>query len=85
MITKEEALELLHSTETYKIERTVSTSDMNKFQEAICAFSNDLPNSRNKGYLILRAHEVPPTNNRQRHTFKRQASFERAIGGNSPL
>ena len=57
MITKEEVLELLHSTETYRIERTVSTTDMDKFQEAICAFSNDLPNSRKKGYLILGAHD----------------------------
>lgn len=57
MITKEEARELLNSTETYRIERTVSTSDMDKFQEAICAFSNDLPNSRKKGYLIIGAND----------------------------
>ena len=57
MITKEEARELLYSTETYRIERTVSTSDMDKFQEAICAFSNDLPNSRKKGYLIIGAND----------------------------
>ena len=55
MITKEELFELLHSTETYRIERTISTNDMDKFQEAICAFSNDLPNSRKNGYLILGA------------------------------
>ena len=53
MITKDEIQELLHSTETYRVERTVSTGDMDKFQEAICAFANDLPNSRKKGYLIL--------------------------------
>ena len=57
MITKEKVLELLHSTETYRVERTTSTGDMDKFQEAICAFSNDLPNSRNKGYLILGAYD----------------------------
>jgi len=28
------------------VERTTSTGDMDKFQEAICSFSNDLPNSR---------------------------------------
>ena len=39
MISKEEVRELLTSTETYRIERTVSTGDMDKFQEAICAFS----------------------------------------------
>ncbi len=57
MVTKDEALELLRSTETYRIERTISTGDMDKFQEAICAFSNDLPNCRKKGYLILGAHD----------------------------
>ena len=57
MITKEEVLELLKSTEKYRVERTISTTDMDKFCEAICAFSNDLPDSRKKGYLILGAHD----------------------------
>ena len=39
------------------LERTTSTGDMDKFQEAICAFANDLANSRKKGYLILRAYD----------------------------
>lgn len=33
MITKEEIYELLHSTETFRVERTTSTGDMDKFQE----------------------------------------------------
>ena len=66
MIAKDEIQELLHSTETYRVERTTSTDersksrgqarldyalqggrrrepagDMDKFQEAICAFAND--------------------------------------------
>ena len=57
MITKDEIQELLHSTETYRVERTTSTGDMDKFQEGICAFANDLPNSRKKGYLILGAYD----------------------------
>ena len=57
MITKGEIQELLHSTETYRVERTTSTGDMDKFQEAICAFANNLPNSRKKGYLILGAYD----------------------------
>lgn len=57
MISKDEIQELLHSTETYRVERTVSTGDTDKFQEAICAFANDMPNSRKKGYLILGAHD----------------------------
>ena len=57
MISRTELQELLHSTETYRVERTTSTGDMDKFQEAICAFSNDLPNSRKNGYLIIGAHD----------------------------
>ena len=57
MITKEELQQLLMSTETFRVERTVSTGDMDKFQEAICAFSNDLPGSKKNGYLIIGAHD----------------------------
>lgn len=57
MISKEEVLQLLHSTETYRVERTTALRDMDKFQEAICAFSNDLPNSRKNGYLIIGAYD----------------------------
>lgn len=56
-MTKEEIQKLLYSTETSRIERTVSTGDMDKFQEAICAFSNDMSNSRQNGYLIIGAHD----------------------------
>lgn len=57
MITKAEVIELLHSTETYRVERTISKGDMDKFQEAICAFANDLPGSRKKGYLLIGAYD----------------------------
>ncbi len=57
MITKDEIQELLHSTETYRVERTTSTGNMDKFQKAICAFANNLFGSRKKGYLILRAYD----------------------------
>ena len=57
MITKDEIQELLHSTETYRVERTTSTGDMDKFQEAIFAFANDLSGSHIKGYLIQRAYD----------------------------
>lgn len=56
-MTKEEIFGLLKSTETSRIERTVSTTDMDKFQEAICAFSNDMSNSRQNGYLIIGAKD----------------------------
>ena len=53
MITKEELQALLNSTETYRIEKTISTSNKDKFCEAICAFANDMPNSRKPGYLLI--------------------------------
>lgn len=52
-MTEKELHELLVSDESYRIERTVSTGNMDKFQEAICAFANDLPGSRKKGYLLI--------------------------------
>ena len=57
MITKDKIQELLHSPETYRIERTISTGNMDKFCEAICAFANDLPESRKKGYLFIGAND----------------------------
>ena len=39
-INEDKIHKLLHSTETSRIERSVSTGDIDKFQEAICAFSN---------------------------------------------
>ena len=57
MIAKEDVLRLLNSTETYRIERTISTGNMDKFCEAICAFANDLPDSKKNGYLIIGAHD----------------------------
>ena len=46
MISREEGEELRYSQETARVERTMSTGDMDKFQEAICAFSNDMANNR---------------------------------------
>ena len=52
-MTKEELFEIIASDESYRIELTTSTTDMAKFQEAICAFANDMPGSKKKGYLLL--------------------------------
>lgn len=52
-MTQEELYNILRIDESYRIERTVSTGNMDKFQEAICAFANDLPGSRKKGYLLI--------------------------------
>ena len=56
-MTIEELNDLRHCDESHRIERTISTSNMDKFQEAICAFANDLPGSRKKGYLLLGVHD----------------------------
>ena len=48
---------LINSLETFRIEKTRSITDTDKFCEAICAFSNDMPDSREPGYLILGINE----------------------------
>ena len=57
MIAKEEVLDLSKYTESYRVERTTSTGNMDKFCEAICAFANDMPASRKNGYLIIGAYD----------------------------
>lgn len=53
MITKDELRKLFVSTETYRVERTVSTTDKDKFGEAVCAFANDMPDTGKPGYLLV--------------------------------
>ena len=57
MISREKIEELRYSKETARVERTISTGDMDKFQEAICAFSNDMANSRKPGYLLIGVYD----------------------------
>lgn len=52
-MNKKTVRELIHSKETFRIERTESTTDQEKFCRAICAFSNDLPRSGKPGYLLI--------------------------------
>lgn len=52
-MTDKELYDILSIDEGYRIERTTSTGNMDKFQEAICAFANDLPGKRQKGYLLI--------------------------------
>ena len=57
-MTKEEIYKNYYlAQKLHRIERTVSIGDMDKFQEAICAFSNDMSNSRQNGYLIIGAKD----------------------------
>ena len=52
MITEEE-LRRLSQAVADNLERTVSTSDTDKFAEAVTAFANDLPGCRQPGYLLI--------------------------------
>ena len=53
MLSKNEVWILIGKMESEFIERTVSTTNIDKFGEAICAFSNDLSNRKEPGYLVL--------------------------------
>ena len=57
MISKKEIQRLLNDLESDRVERTISTDKMDKFGEAICAFSNDLPDYQKPGYLIIGADD----------------------------
>ena len=52
MITKSELEKMLASMETYRVERTKSTADKDKFGEAVCAFANDMPDCDKPGYIF---------------------------------
>ena len=53
MISNEEIRALLTDLESDRVERTISTTNTDKFGQVICAFANDLPNNRKPGYLFL--------------------------------
>ena len=52
-MTKDEIRALLNDIESDRVERTISTTNTDKFGQAICAFANDLPDYRLPGYLFL--------------------------------
>lgn len=53
MLTCDQLFNLITDLESDRIERTTSTTKLDKFAEAICAFANDLPNYRQPGYLLI--------------------------------
>lgn len=57
MLTPEEVKTLLSDIESDRIERTISTTNTDKFGQVICAFANDLPNHNLPGYLIIGADD----------------------------
>ncbi len=55
MVTEEQVLAMLSDLESPSVERTVSTGDMAKFCQAVCAFANDMPGTRRAGFLLIGA------------------------------
>ena len=49
----DEIRRLISDIESDRVERTISTTNTDKFGQAICAFANDLPNHGQSGYLFL--------------------------------
>lgn len=52
-MTTDEIRALLNDIESDRVERTIKTTNTDKFGQAICAFANDLPDHRVPGYLFL--------------------------------
>ena len=57
MVNEQQLRQMLASGESDRVERTISSTNTDKFAEAITAFSNDFPNHRLPGYLILGARD----------------------------
>ncbi|TXT36920.1 MAG: ATP-dependent DNA helicase RecG, partial [Comamonadaceae bacterium] len=53
MLNEDQLKALLADLESDTSERTESTTNTDKFGQAICAFANDLPNHRRPGYLLV--------------------------------
>lgn len=56
MILEEKVIELLADMESDLIERTISVKE-NKLGPAVCALSNDFPNHKQSGYILLGVHD----------------------------
>ena len=59
-MTSRELQTLIASTETDRVEKTRSTTDVDKFREAICSFSNDMAGKGLPGYLLIGVDEKDP-------------------------
>jgi ATP-dependent DNA helicase RecG len=52
-MTEDELRQIIARHEADRVELTISTTNTDKFAEAVCAFSNDLPNRSQPGYLVI--------------------------------
>jgi len=53
MISESTLIELMEDIESSNVERTISVNDNAKFSEAVCAFANDMVNSKRPGFLLI--------------------------------
>src|SRR5689334_13568092 len=53
LMDEHELRELIGNHEADRVEITTSTTNTDKFSEAVCAFANDLPNHGRPGHLII--------------------------------
>lgn len=53
MLTEQEIKELLNDIENERVERTISTTNTDKFAQAVCAFANDIADRKLPGYLFV--------------------------------
>ena len=51
--TDREVLDLASDLESFRVERTLTARDSDKFHEAVCAFANDMPGEGRLGYLFI--------------------------------
>ena len=51
--TDRELLDLASDLESFRVERTLSAKDNDKFHEAVCAFANDMSGEGRFGYLFI--------------------------------
>ena len=57
MLSDAELLDRIDSGESDRVEFTTSTTDLDKFRQAICAFANDLPGNGEPGLLFVGLHD----------------------------
>ena len=55
MISEDELKDMLADLESFRVERTVSTTNSDKFCQAVCAFANDMAGARLPGFLLIGA------------------------------
>ncbi len=53
MVTAEKLQTMLRDMESVRLERTTSINATEKFSEVVCAFANDMPDSKEPGYLLV--------------------------------